>query len=273
LCRVSYGVMNTTSYSSSSYFLPASGEINEWFQVQRPIGNIAITSVSFDVTDASTGNSIYGQIYLHHIVIESAPQHMFFCPDWTPRWIFATGNASTPLNYPGNYALIEGSQSTWFIGFDVLNMKSQGRWIVVEYTVTYDTNTNAYKNVVPVVFNVPGCANTQYNIPGNGGRGSIIKNSMIVSAPFTGTFIFSLGHLHNGGFAVSASDITTGTTICKSMPVYDNNDYTTGHILVQGECTNPVQVFQGDQLEIDAYYDNSKPRYGVMGIILAYMAV
>jgi len=269
------GVIVSSTFTTKPYFLAANGMIDSYQKVQRPPGIIAITSINFDVLDLE-GNSVLSSIYLHHIVLDEIPSYSFMCPKSNARGLAGVGNATTPMKLPSGYAMIIGSEpiSSWYLIFDVINELDMDMNVTMAYYITYDTDITGYQNVIPLSFNVLGCDHgVEFNVTGNGGPNSVATQSATVTAPFTGMMLLFIGHLHNGGIALAATDVTTGNVLCKTIPTYDNNDPATGNIVLQSECNDVVEVFVGDQIVVEAWYDNSIPRIGVMGLMISWVVV
>jgi hypothetical protein len=94
--------------------------------------------------------------------------------------------------------------------------------------------TEANSRVVRAFFlDVTGCF-AQYNVPGNGGPGSVDTRTRTWQAPWDGYLVTAVGHMHGGGIDLTLRDEASGN-----------------------ECT------------MHARYDNSEPLSGVMGIVRA----
>jgi len=264
----------TTTFYTSTYKLAGNGVVESYEKVDRPEGNIAILRVRFGVVDADSGKSIVGEVYVHHIIGIAYPSYMFVCPDSGDyRWFAGAGNGSLSSSHPlpPGFAMVDGADSAWILVFRIENELDANINMKLMYTITYDNDVENYTTVFPLTFTLPNCDSATWNITGDSGNATVVTKSWNVTAPFTGVIILAAGHLHNGGMGLLLNDDTTNTVICKSLPTYDNGDPATGHITSMTACYNEIQVFQGDHLTLEAWYDNSIAREGVMGIMMAYI--
>ena len=115
---------------------------------------------------------------------------------------------------------------------------------------------------------VTGCGNSTYDVPGNGGPGSVHTRSRSWTAPANGIAVFAGGHLHDGGIDISLKENTPGALECKGTATYHENP---DHLAAINSCTMHEKVVAGRGYTVTSRYDNSQPWDDVMGIFLAYV--
>jgi hypothetical protein len=115
---------------------------------------------------------------------------------------------------------------------------------------------------------ITGCGNSVYDVPGDGGTGSIHTNSRSWTAPRDGIAVFSGGHLHEGGIDITLKDDTSNTVFCTGTASYHENPR---HLSTINPCILHHKVTAGHDYSVTARYDNSQPYQDVMGINLTYV--
>jgi hypothetical protein len=141
--------------------------------------------------------------------------------------------------------------------------------VYIEYTLRYQPGATAQNSrpVVPLFMDVTGCGNSEYDVPGNGGPGSVHTATRSWTAPASGIAAFGGGHLHDGGIDITLKNETTGQVGCKGVATYHTNP---DHLAAINGCVMHHQVTAGHKYSVTARYDNSEPVDGAMGIYLLY---
>ncbi len=138
------------------------------------------------------------------------------------------------------------------------------------YTLDYQPGANA-TNSRPLdsyFQDITGCGDSTYDVPGNGGPGSVHVKSKSWTAPRAGIAVFAGGHLHNGGIDISLANDTQGYTLCKGVATYHENPR---HLASINPCSLHDFVRAGDSFRVTARYDNSEPWPDVMGIYFTWV--
>jgi len=263
----------TVSYSVGPFEVVGL-EMQSFFKLaERPTGAIAITDITFDIIDQNN-DSVMRSIYLHHYLLMALNLFTASCPEITDhRTIVGTGNELTNLHLPAPYAVVESSENEWGLALEILNLYDKNLTVYAQYNITYSTDVTVFAAATPFTLSVTGCTgSTDYNITGNGGKGSIsVATNSTYRAPISGKIVYAYGHLHDGGYNVSILNLSTNTVICDSIAKYDNGNVATGNITSISQCYSNIWVSEGDHICISATYDNSKPWLNVMGMALSYI--
>jgi hypothetical protein len=119
--------------------------------------------------------------------------------------------------------------------------------------------------VQPLFQDITGCGNSVYDIPGDGGPGSVHTKSRSWTAPRDGLAVFAGGHLHDGGIDITLKDATTNTVFCTGTAAYHEDPR---HLASINACQMHKLVTAGHSYSVTARYDNSQPYQDVMGIML-----
>lgn len=118
----------------------------------------------------------------------------------------------------------------------------------------------------PFFLDVTGCGNSEYDVPGNGGLGSVHSNSRSWAVPWDSYHVTAGGYLHGGGIDITIKNDKTGAS-CTMVAKYEH-----GHPHdAPGEitrCPTHKRVEQGQTFSVTSRYDNSEPHRDVMGIVL-----
>jgi hypothetical protein len=176
----------------------------------------------------------------------------------------------TPIKLWGPYTYLVGAGDQWGSIYHLMNETSSTRTVFIEYTLEYQpgaTATNS-RGVRPLFMDITGCGNSVYDIPGNGGPGSVHTNSRAWTAPQDGLAVFAGGHLHDGGIDITLKDATTNTVFCTGTATYHENPH---HLATINACQMHKLVTAGHSYSVTARYDNSQPYQDVMGIMLTYV--
>jgi hypothetical protein len=115
---------------------------------------------------------------------------------------------------------------------------------------------------------VTGCGGSTYDVPGDGGPGSIHTKTRSWTAPQDGLAVYAGGHLHLGGIDITLRNTTQNTTLCTGVASYHENPR---HLAKINPCLLHEQVNAGDTFSVTSRYENSEPLDDVMGIYLTYV--
>jgi hypothetical protein len=280
------GAITTSSYTIGPFNLAASGQPGWESQtsstnVPRPAGAFGIKTMSFDVVDAQGDPVPRHMVHLHHVLLMDAARTDVLCPGREERFAGA-GAERTPLNLPDPYAYLVGANDRWDALWHIMNMDSMPTTVYIKYTVGYQTHATASntRGVTPFFADVTGCGNSEFDVPGNGGPGSVYTKSRSFVAPWDGIMVYAGGHLHGGGIDLTLKDPATGAK-CVMTAHYDmpmGAAFATpadmGMIdppTMIDPCPAHNLVAGGNSYSLTARYDNSQPYSAVMGIALAYV--
>ncbi|HEY8525266.1 MAG TPA: hypothetical protein VIL48_09895 [Acidimicrobiales bacterium] len=239
------------------------------FGIPRPEGSFGIKAMSFDVVDED-GNPVPNHdVHLHHIVLASSARQDTYCPGG--ERFAGAGAERNPIELPGPYAYFVGARDRWDATWHVMNTSGQARTVYIEYEIDYEPGANEENSrpVVPFFLPVTGCT-TEYDVPGDGGPGSVHTRTRTWQAPFDGWLVMAVGHLHEGGIDISIRDDRTGLS-CTMNAEYGHG-HGGGHNPPERITTCPVHypVQRGQNFTVISRYDNSQPYQDVMGIVRAY---
>ena len=114
-------------------------------------------------------------------------------------------------------------------------------------------------------YDVDNCwGDSEYNVPGTGGPGSIHTKSISYTAPRNGTRLYTGGHLHDGGIDLVLQQ--NGVEVCRPTAMYMD-----GMLHSISYCDTPVAVTAGTAIQLTARYSNEEPIIGAMGIAISYV--
>jgi hypothetical protein len=235
----------------------------------RPSGSFGLKGARFDVVDQNGTPVSVHDVHLHHIVMTTSAHQDALCPGRRERFIGA-GMERTPISLWGPYAYLVGTDDRWGSIYHLMNETATTRTVYIQYTLDYQPGANATNSrpVQPLFMDVTGCGNSVYDVPGDGGPGSIHVNSRSWQAPTDGIAVFAGGHLHDGGIDIALRDTAPGSPVCTMTASYHENPH---HLSSINSCTMHEKVVAGHTYSVTARYDNSKPYADVMGIVLAYV--
>lgn len=238
----------------------------------RPAGAFGLKGARFNVVDEAGTPVSAHDVHLHHIVMTTSARQDQLCPGRRERFIGA-GMERTPIALNGPYAYFVEANESWGSIYHLMNETAPGtpaKTVYIEYTLDYQPGANATNSrLVDVYFqDITGCGNSTYDIPGNGGPGSVNVRSAAWSAPADGLAIFTGGHLHEGGIDITLRNDTTDKAFCTGIATYHENPR---HLAAINGCHLHHKVNEGDSLSVTARYDNSQPYEDVMGIMLTFV--
>ncbi len=238
----------------------------------RPSGSFGLKSAEFDVVDAN-GNPVSAHdVHLHHIVMTTSAHQDRFCPTRRQRFIGA-GMERTPITLWGPYAYLVGASDQWGSIYHLMNETPAGtpaKTVYIQYKLGYQPGADATNSrpVEPLFLDITGCGNSTYDVPGDGGPGSVYTKSATWRAPADGIAMFAGGHLHEGGIDITLKDTAPNSPACVGTAGYHQNPT---HLAYINSCIMHEKVIAGHKYSVTARYDNSQPWQDVMGIELAYV--
>jgi hypothetical protein len=245
--------------------IPSSG-------VPRPAGAFGIKGARFDVVDENGNPVSVHDVHLHHLVLTTNARNDQLCPGRAERFL-ASGMERTPITLRDPYTYLVGANEQWGAIYHVMNETAPGtppKTVRIKYTIDYQPAANATNSrPLDVYFqDVTGCGDSTYDIPGDGGPGSVHVRSRAWTAPRDGIAIFSGGHLHMGGIDITLRDETDNLIGCKSTATYHHDP---DHLASINACSMHNQVTAGHAYSVTARYDNSQPWQDVMGIMMTWV--
>jgi hypothetical protein len=238
----------------------------------RPVGAFGLKGARFNVVDAAGVPVSVHDVHLHHIVMTTSARTDELCPGRRERFIGA-GMERTPITLWGPYTYLVSASEQWGSIYHLMNETPPGtppKTVYIEYTLDYQPGANATNSrPLDVYFqDITGCGNSTYDIPGNGGPGSVHTRSASWTVPRDGLAVWTGGHLHEGGIDITLADTTSGATFCTGTATYHENPR---HLSAINPCLLHDRITAGDSLRVTARYENSEPLQDVMGIMLTYV--
>lgn len=242
--------------------------------VPRPAGAYGIKSMTFDLVDDKGASLDPMTAWLHHFVIATVFHKDPVCPDRKVAGAYVaplagTGMERTPMAFPDPYVLPVGDKDVWGATYHVMNMSMDARDVYIQYTVGMQkgaTPTNS-RYLTPFLADVTGCGGSvTWDVPGNGGPGSIETRSVDFTMPKDGIMVGTGGHLHDGGIDTELRH-EDGSLICRSIANYDWMNM----LSTITPCQLHETVAEGEVLHLASHYDNSAPHLDVMGINMAFV--
>jgi hypothetical protein len=237
-----------------------------------------ITRMHAFVVDSRGRRLASDRVMLHHAVFrrDITPYYDRDClarRDTEP--FYATGEENETLRLPTGYGLRVKRTDGWLVRWMLMNHTDNHYAVYIGYDVRVDTS----RTVVPVRpfwMRVISCRNEYFDVPGNGGPGSVFTQAREMPVPRTGRIVAATGHLHGGALALTLSEPRCGNrTLVTARPVYRSGAPTPqdGPVHVTS-FSSPigVPIFRGQRLGLTATYDNSVPREHVMGTLHLYVA-
>lgn len=234
--------------------------------IPRPSGAVGIKGMRFDVVHGDGSSEGHHNVHLHHVVLTDTSRPDSLCAN-LPNRFAGSGAERTPLILNDHYAYPVGAGDQWNALWHIMNMSATTHTVYIEYQVDYVTGADlaAAKPVTSYFYDVDGCwGDSEWNVPGGGGPGSVYSKSISYTAPRSGTRVFTGGHLHDGGIDTILTQ--NGSEVCRNEAMYDM-----GMLMSIGYCDAPVAVSAGTNVTLTARYDNENPITGAMGISLSYV--
>jgi Stress up-regulated Nod 19 len=243
------------------------------FGIPRPCSSCYITSFRPDLqyADGRSANFDTGAM-LHHIVFTSQFRSDATCSGTVlglaGERFFASGNERTRITLPSGYGYRLRWWDSWNLLVDLMNMEPESQTVYVTVTYTYKSAWSNLKPVKPVWLDIDNCHDSEYAI-----ASGYSETSWTWTSTLTGNVVAALGHVHDYGVRVIATDQTSGKTICTSVAGYGSKPAYMGHIESMSTCTGTplATVKTGDVLRLTSIYDSPEARDDVMGIMLLYL--
>lgn len=237
--------------------------------IPRPAGAFGLKTMDFDIVDAAGTPVPHSAVHLHHVLLMNPGRQDLLC-NRSERFAGA-GSERTPMKLGDPYAYMVGANDRWNALWHIMNTGTTAREVYIQYKVGYQPGATAEntRGVTPFFLDITGCGNSEYDVPGNGGPGSVHTNARTWTMPWGGYHVSSGGHLHGGGIDISIRNDTTNIT-CTMTAHYEHSHPhdAPGSI---STCPAHKRVEQGHSVTVTARYDNSEPHDSVMGIVLAYV--
>jgi hypothetical protein len=236
----------------------------------RPTGAFGLKGARFDLVDENGTPISAHDVHLHHFVLTTSARNDQLCPSRSERFL-GTGKERTPLALPFPYAYLVSAGEQWGAIYHIMNETPAGtpaKTVRIKYTLDYQPAANATNSrPLDVYFqDITGCGGSTFNVPGDGGPGSVYVKSKSWTAPRDGIAVFTGGHLHDGGIDISLKNDTQRYTLCTGEAMYHE-----GHLESINPCTLHNLVHGGDSVTVTARYDNSQPWPDVMGIMMTWV--
>lgn len=266
--------LTTESFTTGPFNLTALGggasENEGASNLSRPAGSFAIKEMTFDLVDQNGASIDMHSVHLHHIVFLDNSAADSVCPSYPSRFTGA-GKEKTPFSLGSDYGYkVESTDPSWTGSWHVMNMSAQARTVRIKWTVSYVPYNSplAARNVTPYWYDVTGpCTNSEFNVPGTGGTGSVYTKTRTFTAPRAGTRVAVGGHLHDGGIDITMKRTANNQVICTNVAGYPMP----GMLHSITSCNNETSVAAGEMFTTSARYDNSAPIVGAMGIQVNYV--
>ncbi|MBK5289120.1 MAG: hypothetical protein JJE46_11720 [Acidimicrobiia bacterium] len=273
------GAVTTSTYKIGPFNLAALGQPGSESEtsktnVPRPAGAFGVKTMDFDLVDGNGTPIPRHMAHLHHVLLIDSAHTDVLCAGRAERFSGA-GAERTPLRLPDPYAYLVGANDRWDSLWHVMNMSDMPMTVYIQYKVGYQTGATAAntRNVVPYFADVTGCGGSVFNVPGNGGMGSVYTKSRTWNAPTDGIMVYAGGHLHGGGIDLTLRDGFSGAQ-CVMTAHYDMPMGMMDGMhppMSIDPCPAHNLVIKGKPYTLTARYDNSQPYIDVMGIALAYI--
>lgn len=242
-----------------------------------PMPSVAhgIKKASFTLVDANGNEFAREDFHLHHILLIDPDTPDALCPGRGERFI-GSGQERTPIDIWGPYAYKVGAGERIDALFHVMDTRMAGapqQAVYIQWTLEYVTGADVSeaRGVKPYFQDVTGCGGSTYDVPGNGGPGSMHTLSRTWTAPSDGIAVYTGGHQHHGGMGIVLKRTSDGEVACESMPEHDESEMGEGHPMSMNPCYLHHEVDGGAQYTVESRYDNSEPHQDVMGIMLTYV--
>ena len=236
--------------------------------VAKPSGAFGLKTISFDIVDAAGTPLPHSAVHLHHVLLMNPARQDMFCS--RSERFAGSGSERTPIELPDPYAYMVGSGERWNALWHIMNMSTTAQEVYIQYKVGYQPGATAQntRGVTPFFLDVTGCGNSEYDVPGDGGPGSVHTNTRSWTVPWDGYHVTAGGHLHGGGIDIVLRNESTGAE-CTMVAHYE---HTHPHDAPGSITRCPVhkRVLAGQEFSVSSHYDNSEPHAAVMGIVLAY---
>jgi hypothetical protein len=247
-------------------------------KVNTPRARGFVTQMHASMVDARGRRFSPERVMLHHAV---------FRRDIKPRYdrdcrtrhenepFYATGEEDETLRMPAGYGLRVSPHDRWRIRWMLMNHANSRYRVFLRYDVRVETSPRIVP-VLPLWMRVVSCSDEYFDVPGDGGPGSLFTKFRQIPAPRTGRIVAATGHLHGGAAGLTLSEPRCGNRdLVTARPVYrggvprphDGPVHVTSFSSPVG-----IPIFRGQALGLTATYDNSARHDQVMGTLHLYVA-
>jgi len=265
------------------------------FNIDHPKVDGFITGMDVDVVDADGTPVPINRLMLHHIVFSALGRRSTVCSQFTSfdsktklpglaEQFYGAGEERNKMALPPGYGYPLRANEPWLMTWMLMNHKKLPDHAFIQWTVTYDTSPDLTP-VTPYWLDVRNCrADPIYNVPGNGGPGSVAKQTYSLTMPESGRIVEGGGHVHGGGLDLTLSEPDcSNRTIARLTPAWGEPDHPFYHvypvlhepgpIAMSGFATEKgIPVVRGQRILLTSNYDNSRLHDRVMGISIIYVA-
>lgn len=225
-------------------------------------------------------------VHLHHAVWLNPYEKDMTCDSYEggtfPGFerFFATGKELTKLDLPKGYGYFWDPQvgqpytesaPWWALVAHLDGMHGASNfYIQVDMGFVPETEAEAITNVEPIWLDVRNCnSDPVFDVRAGSGRDGIHKERWTYQMPRSGRFVFSAGHLHDGGLRISLENLTTGDHLYTSKATYGVEDEPWYLTKMSSWSGLPgIKVAKGDRLRLTAVYDSTHSWEDVMGIMV-----
>jgi plastocyanin len=222
---------------------------------------------------------------LHHVFFRNLSVNRIrgHCSARQPEVFYSTGEEDEDLDLPAGYGYRVRPAHRWQMSGMLMSHAVKPKHVWVEYRVRTDTAPRTA--VRPMWVRANGCGPaSSYNVPGDGGPGSVHDRVEHWTVPVSGRIVAAGGHLHGG-----ARNLTMTQPACGNRQIYENTPYfgppdhpvyTAEPFLHEAGPVNTswfstptgVPVRKGEVLDVHGVYDNQHARGAVMAITHVYLA-
>lgn len=257
-------------FSLSPVGQPGSENQGAQGNMPKPTGAFGLKAMDFDLVYANGDPVPHTAVHLHHIVMMNSARTSPNCGQWPERFA-AAGSERTPMRVPDPYAYLVGANESWSSIWHIMNESGSSQQVYIQYKLGYQPGANATntRGVTPFFLDVTGCGNSEYDIPGNGGPGSVHTNTRTWTAPWDGLVVGFGGHVHGGGIDIRLQNERSGEG-CTMLAHYDHS-HSHGAPGYIDACIAHNRVLAGDPYSVVSRYENDEFIDGAMGIVLAYV--
>jgi hypothetical protein len=234
--------------------------------IPKPAGAFGVVGMRFDVVHGDGSPEGHHNVHLHHMVFMDSSRPDSLCPS-LPNRFAGTGAERTPISFDPQYAYKVGAADQWSALWHIMNMSSVSHTVYLQYEIDYisGADLSAAKPLRSYFYDVDDCwGDSEFNVPGGGGVGSVFSKSITYTAPRNGTRLYTGGHLHDGGIDLILQQ--NGSEVCRPTAVYMD-----GMLEEITYCDTPTAVAAGTTIGLTARYSNESPIAGAMGIALSYV--
>jgi stress up-regulated protein Nod 19 len=247
-------------------------------RVKTPQVRGFVTRVHAYIADARGRRFAPDQVMLHHAVFRRDVRPRYD-PDCQSRRetepFYATGEEDETLRLPTGYGLRVSPHDHWRIRWMLMNHTNSRFKVFLRYDVRVETSPRIVP-VLPLWMRVVSCRDEYFDVPGDGGPGSVFTQSRQVVAQRTGRIVVATGHLHGGAVGLTLSEPRcAGRTLLSARPLFRSGapQPHDGPVHVTS-FSSPVgiPIFRGQALGLAATYDNSVRHDDVMGTLHLYVA-